>query len=110
MAYNKIGKGLGGFIVIYAKIVRFMGSRQSIITIFLITIATVIWGLIHRISINGYWEQANLFYSILAIFESEIILISQKQKDDIDAKENKALRADVQKLLILINGTTESTM
>lgn len=88
---------------------HFMGSRQSVVTIFLITIGTVIYGMIfHPIHGNGYWEQANLFYSVLAIFESEIILMMQKQIEDLNHQKSGEMHELLKYLAANAKSSSES--
>lgn len=70
---------------IYDTIIRFVGTPWSIGSIFFVTIGLVVYGTLTCKSPAGYWEKTNLFFSVLAIFEAEIILMGSKRRDEKDA-------------------------
>lgn len=88
---------------IYDAVINYFGSWQSISVIFLTTTGLVTNGLLRHIPLaDGYWVVTNLFYSVMAILEAEIILMGQKRKsesDDARAEATYKLTRKTEKLV-----------
>jgi uncharacterized membrane protein len=82
---------------IYDLIVGYFGTWQSITVIFTVTLGLVVYGLWAKIpASDGYWVEANLYYSVMAIFEAEIILMGAKRKGEVDTQRSIETRQYVE--------------
>jgi uncharacterized membrane protein len=62
--------------------VRFFGSPASLVTNGVITVGLILFGVFsHFPLLSEYWVGVMLYYSILAIFVTDIVLMEQKRVD-----------------------------